>query len=256
MLKPNSTLNAFASAIGDPLVADVIATSKQNVAAGLLGGGSHALGLVWLGGLYPDIASGAPQTFTSSATFDIDATQVADLNLHVGLQDAVLTGSGFDLLDFAILLNGLAVEQQEFTSLLSALAYFDDRVLDFGAIVPTSAGLLDVAFNFALTAHRRGDGFAIDVAFAAVPEPPILAMLFVGLVLLIVSRRLAARVSADEVNTSTRRNRKLTRCLNANGLPQTCSSKRPSRPSSLSTSRATQPADGARRRAKRIKSLR
>ena len=75
-LKPNLTLNSFVAAVGDPLLSDVIATSagKPNVISGLgidTGAGDQ-LGLLEMGGLYPDVASGASATFGASSMFSFD----------------------------------------------------------------------------------------------------------------------------------------------------------------------------------------
>jgi hypothetical protein len=175
MLKPNTTLNSFASAIGDPLLSDVLATSfgKPNVLAGLaIDQGGNQLGLASLGGLYPSTASGASTIYNSSAEFMWERTGLLDTDLRVGLQDGQATGQGFDSLDFTIIEDGSVILDQLFTSLSSASAFFDDRVLDLGFVSASSSPSLDLEFDLMLTAHNPGDGFAIDLAVAAVPEPP------------------------------------------------------------------------------------
>jgi hypothetical protein len=181
MLTPNTTLNAFGSAIAEPLVSDVLAASATapNVVSALhVGTGGGQLGLVSLGGLYPTVASGASTTFIGSAAYTFDPTLLGG-DLVVGLLDGQATGSGFDSLAFQILVNGAPVVQQDFTSVPSALTYFDDDVLDLGAVTALGVdplGLLDVEFDLDVTAHNPGDGFAIDLAFAEVPEPSSLGL--------------------------------------------------------------------------------
>ena len=185
MLKPNTTLNSFASAIEEPLLADVLSTSlgKPNVLAGLgIGNGGNALALAALGGLYPSLGSGASTVYRSSVEFVVDRTGLLNAELLVGLQDGQATGAGFDSLDFAIIEDGNLILDRIFTSLSSALAFFDDRVLDLGSITPDESGVLDLQFDLAVTAHNAGDGFAIDLVVAAVPEPSTLLMLLTGAV--------------------------------------------------------------------------
>jgi hypothetical protein len=55
-----------------------------------------------------------------------------------GSEDGQLSGGGFDLLDFEALVNGVPAVQSVFTTTESALAYFDDQVLDLGS--PLSGG--------------------------------------------------------------------------------------------------------------------
>jgi hypothetical protein len=188
MLKPNTELNAFASAIGDPSLDDVLATSagKPNVVTGLeVGQTDNQLGLMWLGGLYPDAASGAQETFSSSASFTIDPSEIMFGELKVGLQDGMATGNGFDALDFRIIVNGLLMAQQEFTTLGEALAYFDDKVLSLGNVFADASGFLNIEFDLAVTGHNLGDGFAIDLALASVPEPNEVALVGLGLGLVV-----------------------------------------------------------------------
>jgi hypothetical protein len=51
-------------------------------------------------------------------------------------EDGQLSGGGFDLLDFEALVNGVPAVQSVFTTTESALAYFDDQVLDLGSLSP------------------------------------------------------------------------------------------------------------------------
>jgi hypothetical protein len=212
MLKPNTTLNAFASAIGDPLLSDVEATSagKPNVLTGLaVGTGGNQLGLVWLGGLYTGDASGSPATFTTSANYEVNRPGIVGSDLRVGLQDAMATGNGFDSLDFQIVLDGATVVNWDFTSpsdVLScgtALSCFDDQVLNLGQVLPNSSGLLDLDFDLAVTAHVPGEGFAVDLAFATVPEPPTWLCFIVGSAGLLAFRTIRRRTGREAAKRSS-----------------------------------------------------
>ncbi len=200
MLKPNTTLNSFASAIEEPLPADVLSTSlgKPNVLAGLgIGNGGNALALAALGALYPSLGSGASTVYRSSVEFVVDRTGLLNTELLVGLQDGQATGAGFDSLRFAITKDGNLTLDRIFTSVSSALAFFDDRVLDLGSITPDESGVLDLQFDLAVTAHNAGDGFAIDLAVAAVPEPSTLLMVLTCVMMVIGVGLLRRRAHAD-----------------------------------------------------------
>ncbi len=57
------------------------------------------------------------------------------------------------------------VETQTFTSLASAVAFFNDDVLDLGALPDSSS--LSVDFNLAYTSTGGGDGFDSELVFGA-----------------------------------------------------------------------------------------
>jgi hypothetical protein len=83
-----------------------------------------------------------------------------------------------------------------FTTTDSALAYFNDQVLELGALRPGSNGLIDLTFDLSLRGHVAGDGFAIDLAVANVPEPRSVVLLAAGLALVfgLARRRASTRL--------------------------------------------------------------
>lgn len=95
---------------------------------------------------------------------------------------------GFDSLGFQILVDGVPVVQRAFTSETAALAYFGDDILNLGYLSELAldpGGLLDIEFDLTVRASTPGDGFAVNLAFAEVPEPGSLALLGPAIVAII-----------------------------------------------------------------------
>jgi hypothetical protein len=195
--KPNTTLNAFASGIGDPRLADVLAASAghSNVISALqIGHGGVPLGLVELAGRYPTIASGASAVYSSSVDFQFDPTKLSGSDIRVGLLSGSAFGSGFDSLVFEILVNGTMVDEQKFSSVTSASNYFDDHVLDLGPLGAGSSGSIDVQFALDVTAHRGDDGYGVDFAMASsVPEPSTESLVVTGALIWLTCTYVARR---------------------------------------------------------------
>jgi hypothetical protein len=97
-LTPNTTLNAFGSAIAQPLISAVLGTSATAPivvsALEVDRPNSDQLGLVSLSGLYPEGGSGPRTSFTGSAAYSFDPTQLPGEYLLVGLHDGLATGKG------------------------------------------------------------------------------------------------------------------------------------------------------------------
>jgi hypothetical protein len=135
--------------------------------------------------------------FFSTVSFEFNPTALGSPYFAIGLEDGQLSGGGFDLLDFEVLVNGVPAVQRMFTDTDSALAYFDDQALDLGALTPGSDGLIDLTFDLSLTGHVAGDGFAIDLAVADVPEPRSAVLMAAGLALVygLARRRASSQAS-------------------------------------------------------------
>lgn len=208
-LKPNATLNSFAATIGDPLLSDLLATSagKPNVINGLnIGGNADQLALVEMGGLYPYLSSGSAATYSATSSLSFDPDLISGYDFRVGLQDAQWTGNGFDVLQFMITEDDTILLDESFKSLSSAISFFTDHVIDIGFIEPDSLGLLNIAFDLEVTAHVPGDGFAIDLALAAVPEPPNWVLLATAITIMLtcvaVARHTERRAPVGSGNSS------------------------------------------------------
>jgi hypothetical protein len=75
-------------------------------------------------------------------------------------------------------------------------------VLDLGALSPGSDGLIDLTFDLFLTWHIAGDGFAVDLAVADVPEPRFAVLLATGLALVFGLARLLEVFSSQRRSPS------------------------------------------------------
>ena len=114
------------------------------------------------GAFYPGIGSGLPETFNSEVDFSIDLDRLGVVNnLQIHFLSAASTGAGFDMLTFQIYDEDLVVENDVFTDLASATAFFTNHTLDLGAAQEGSTGTLDLRFVFSLTGSQLGDGFSV-----------------------------------------------------------------------------------------------
>ena len=75
--------------------------------------------------------------------------------------DPIATGNGFDQLEFSISRTGVSTEDDTFTDLPTAMSFFKDNVLDYGAI-GAGGNTLDLDFSLTLTSSHAGDSFSAD----------------------------------------------------------------------------------------------
>jgi len=148
------------------------------------------LGLVVLGGGLAGDADPLSMTTYSSVSFQLDLAQLSFTGqLVVGLLDPAFDGAGFDSLEFQILREGISAVSASFLSVASALAYFDDQVLDLGGIADGVSGSLDLTFLWTLTSDDPGAGFRANLIFANAPEPWLGVLLGVAALALAVRKR-------------------------------------------------------------------
>jgi hypothetical protein len=149
---------------------------KAAVTAALAGHDTVALAL--LGGAYAlasdgsaDDASGDQFTFTS--TIELTLASPSENDILLGLLDPVTAGDGFDELRFQVFGETNPLLDVNFTDLASAVAYFDDNVIDLGHIFVGPDGNLDLSFQLDLIGTAAGSGFYFDfvASTAAVPLP-------------------------------------------------------------------------------------
>ena len=116
--------------------------------------------------------TGQSLTYLESANFAVNGGIFG-----VDLLDSASLGTGFDSAVFKILLNGNIFENQTFTTVASAEAFFSNNVIN----VPLAAGLDNVQLAFNETMSSAG-GFKFDYAAVGVtPLPPSWTMMLVGL---------------------------------------------------------------------------
>ncbi len=166
---------AFADLL--PSAADAAAAMQGNsrVQAALNAQDSLALGL--LGGAYSSGGSdGFSNIYSSTIDFRVDMNGRANGALQLGLLDPDFSGMhGFDSLAFRVDVEGAVVTSTVFTDLDSALAYFDDTVLDYGFWSDriSADNVLDIRLYFDLDEQHAGEGFdaSFIVGVSAVPVP-------------------------------------------------------------------------------------
>jgi hypothetical protein len=193
---------AFGTGLPSPVDAQAALAGNANATAALAA--SHALGLVVLGGGVASDANATSITFDSSVAFHLDLSQLSSSgSLVVGFLDPQLDGAGFDSLRFQILREGIAVVNETFGDTASALAYFDDQVLDLGDIASGVSGDLDLEFLLSLTSDDPGAAFRTDLIFGSVPEPAAALLLGAALAAFALRARHRAALGAAFVEEST-----------------------------------------------------
>jgi hypothetical protein len=188
-----SGLQAASFATGAPLSSDLAARESGNPnVSNAIGTGGNVFGLMTLGASYATNGSGAIALFQASAIFTVNIDSTEPLPLRLGLLNPVVSGGGFDMLTFSILDSGTLIEFHEFTDVSQATAFFTDHVLTYDI---KNGGSAEFTFYLSVKASSPGDGFRTDL-IAAVPEPRVELLVFIGAIALIVLvRRLKVKVA-------------------------------------------------------------
>jgi hypothetical protein len=191
---PNSSLvvglesAAFLTAL--PLPGDLAAALSGNPDAAAATAGGTPLVLGVLGGAYAADGSGGARTHSANLEFAVDLSAVLPTEpLRFGFLNPVATGGGFDTLRLQIFKENTSVLDQSFTSLATALSFFDDEVLDLGPANAGVSGPLDLQMLFTYTSDTVGDSFALDFVGTSIPEPASGLLAVGGLTLILGHRR-------------------------------------------------------------------
>jgi hypothetical protein len=83
----------------------------------------------------------------------------------------------------------VSVLDQSFTSLATALSFFDDEVVDLGPANAGVSGPLDLQMSFTYTSDTVGDSFAMSFVGTSIPEPASALLAASGLALVVGFRR-------------------------------------------------------------------
>jgi hypothetical protein len=106
-------------------------------------------------------------TVSTSANYSIDVTTLQPGKLLVEFLDPVSSGT-FTSLHFSITREGSVVENQTFATVAAANTYFDDHVLDLGALKSNVTGTLDLTFLLDITTLDNGARYGADFLVADV----------------------------------------------------------------------------------------
>jgi hypothetical protein len=163
--------NTAAHAAGLPTVTDVNTnlSGDPNVTAAYNSpDGKTPLALAALSLASPGFGPATSITLSTSASFSFDVTTLQSGKLLVGLLDPVNTGPAFTSLHFSISREGAIVEDQTFATPAAATTYFNDHVLDFGALKANISETLDLRFALDMTTLDNGARYGINFLVADV----------------------------------------------------------------------------------------
>jgi hypothetical protein len=111
-------------------------------------------------------------TMSTSASFSFDVASLQSGELHIGLLDPISSGPAFTSLHFSITREGAVVEDQVFATPIDATTYFNDHVLDFGALKAGVTGTLDLTFLLEMTTLDNGARYGVNFLVADVGLVP------------------------------------------------------------------------------------
>jgi hypothetical protein len=172
-------LRGAAFSHGAPDLAEAAAwiAGNADVEAGI-GGAARVLALGVLGASSGEPTEAIAVSTTISFDFAADSASLADGPLRIGFLDPVVEGAGFDTLHIRITGEESAIVDQAFDDVASALAWFDDRLIDVSTGAGSTSNLFSV--DLAYTSDDPGAAFRTDLVLAT-PEPGTALLLGLGL---------------------------------------------------------------------------
>jgi hypothetical protein len=153
-----------------PLASDInqVENANSNIETAF-GTNSTTFALGELGGSYDQNGSGS-ETIDSSMSLMFNRSQLANpQDLTLGLYGGTTTGAGFHSMTFDVLVNGVDVLDQSFKSAAAAAAYFQNHVLDLGAISTLEGGAYELQVSLSETITKPGSGFYGNIIAGSAP---------------------------------------------------------------------------------------
>jgi hypothetical protein len=194
-IRPAADVQSFAvlDALPDAAAARNAMTSHERVSNAFEASVTNAaLALFALGGASADSEDPSSILWSSRVEMSlaIGASSLFD-QLVVGLFDPTFSGEGFEALSFRIEREGATIVERSFDDLASALAFFDDGVLELGQWRSGLVGDLELRFLLDLRAGDAGSSFSFAgaVGTSAIPEPSTLALVACGIAVLAGRKR-------------------------------------------------------------------
>ena len=110
----------------------------------------------------------ATPTMTTTANYSFDITTLTKGSLIVGLLDPTTSGTGFTSLNFTVQREGATVANQTFLSAATATTYFNDHVLNLGALAAGVVGTLDLSISLTMISPDNNTRFSSTLLVADV----------------------------------------------------------------------------------------
>jgi hypothetical protein len=190
----------FASALPTSSEVDAALAGNESVAAGIAPATTAGiLALIEMGSPSAAVSPDLSIRFQSSIEMSLDLAQIANRQrLMLGFLDPVANGPGMGSLRFVVEREGAVMLDESFDDFDAAFAFFDDHLIDLGALSEGVSGALDLAFRLELGPSGSESGFGFDFLVAngtLVPEPDTGSLLASGLVAMaLLCERLGKRV--------------------------------------------------------------
>jgi hypothetical protein len=173
VLPPGRQASTFV--VGQPRSGDVIDAVEGHPLATAMLAGADTLALMRMSCQSTPTTSGASQTYTSHAAFQIDFTQLASSeDLQLAALNPTAIGSGFDSLRLEVSVYDRSVIDSTYTSVAEALTSFNDCVFNFGDIeAGTIYNTVNVSVRMTLTTDDPTAGFSTMFVLANSPLAPL-----------------------------------------------------------------------------------
>ena len=132
-------------------------------------------------------------TVESAFELRLDASDLTERSLLVGLVDTAVDGDGFSHLHFEILEEDTVLYAADFTEVEEALLFFEDTTLNTGLWFTNSSDeFIDLTIRFSALFSNSGDGFGFNVLAGTRPVPlPATVWLLLSCIGLLMRKRVS-----------------------------------------------------------------